>query len=85
MNFGREVGVGADGVAPRHRPHHGHDLAGQRYLGETQTTRQGTHCFLMIGPSERQRERDTQGEDGVELEYKSDIKFLRNSTKIHLL
>lgn len=52
MNFGCEVGVGADCVAPRHRPHHGHDLAGQRHLGEAQATRQAAHRFLMIGPPE---------------------------------
>ena len=36
VDLGREVGVGADGVPARHRPHHGHDLAGQGHLGEAQ-------------------------------------------------
>lgn len=55
MDFGCEVGVCTDCVAPRHRSHHGHDLAGQRYLGEAQTTSQGAHCLLMIRPSKKFR------------------------------
>ncbi len=80
MNFGCEVGVGADGVAPRHRPHHGHDLAGQRHLGEAQATRQGAHCFLMIGPSERERERETHTGRGMGWSWNADIKLLCNFT-----
>lgn len=51
MNFRCEVGVRTDGVTSGHRPHHGHDLAGQGNLGETKTASQGTHSFLMFRPS----------------------------------
>lgn len=60
MNFGCEVGVGADGVAPGHCPHHGHDLAGQRHLGEAETTSQGAYSLLVIGPSEGDQRRDKE-------------------------